>query len=137
MKFYSKHFKLPRLLTLHFISLRQTKACLGKALFPFLPEFLSHVSWRALLSFYKCDSTYSSCFIWNNQGHKLVQWSKEYYLKSYKSSHNPPPPSATVLHVFTLVSSPFYAAKFISTVRLGGKKHTGSSCNNSITKRKE
>lgn len=122
MKIYKKHFKLSRLLSVPLISLREIKARLGQALLPFLPEFLSLVSWKAVLSFYKCNSTYGSYFIWNNQGHKLVQWSKEYYLKSYKSSHNPTPPSATMLHAFTLLSSPFYAAKFISTVRLGGKK---------------
>lgn len=74
-------------------------------------------------SFYKYDTNYTSCFLWNNQGQKVVQQSKEYYLKSYKSSHNPT--SAAMLHAFILGSSPFYAAKFISTVRWGGKSLKG------------
>lgn len=113
MKVYKK-------LSVHFTAIRQTKARLGQALLCSLPEFLSHVSWKVML---ECDSNYSCCFLWNNQGHKVVQWSKEYYLKSYKSSHNPT--SAVKLHAFTFTYCSFCAVKFISSVRWGGKSHRG------------
>lgn len=111
MKVYKK-------LSVHFIFIRQTQACLGQALLCFLPEFFSHISWKVML---ECDSNYIVFFLWNNQRHKVVQWSKEYYLKSYKSSHYCT--SAAMLHAFTLAYSSFCTAKFISTIRWGGKSH--------------
>lgn len=106
-----------RKLSVHFVSIRQTKACLGQALLCSLPEFLSHVSWKVMLSSTSVIQI-SGCFLGNNQRHKIVQQSKEYYLKSYKTLHNPA--SAAMLHAFTLACSPFCAAKLISTVRWGG-----------------
>lgn len=75
-----------------------------------------------MLGFYKCDSTYSSCLIGNNQQHKLAQCGEGYYLKIYECSLNPAPLSAAMACVFTLVHSSFYTEKFISTVRLSEKK---------------